>query len=157
MNLRVIGVDTGEDKRKMVLGYGAETFLDFLEFPNPAALTAAVVAASAGLGPHAALIASGSGAAYDQALLYLRAHGTLVCVGLPTDAWISADVMLTVSKALRIVGSFVGNRQDAVEALDFVARGRVMPRVSVEPLEAVASVFEKMEKGQISGRVVVKC
>lgn len=141
----------------MVLSYGAETFLDFLAFPSPAALTAAVLAASGGLGPHAALIASGSGAAYDQALGYLRAHGTLVCVGLPTDAWIRADVMLTVSKALRIVGSFVGSRQDAVEALDFVARGRVVPRIEVGELGEVAGVFERMEKGSVNGRVVVKC
>lgn len=150
----MIGVDTGADKRAMVLGYGAETFIDFQDAGD---LTAKIVAASAGLGPHAAIIASGSGAAYDQALLYLRAHGTLVCVGLPTDAWIRADVMLTVSKALRITGSFVGNRQDAVEALDFVARGLVMPRIAIEPLDRVASVFERMEKGLISGRVVVKC
>lgn len=157
MNLRVIGIDTGPAKRALVLSYGAETFLDFLSYPSPSALTSAILEASASLGPHAAVIASGASAAYSHALSYLRAHGTLVAVGLSTDAWIEADVMLTVSKALRVVGSFVGNRQDAVEALDFVARGKVVPQVEVGKLEDVGEVFGRLERGEVSGRVVVKC
>jgi propanol-preferring alcohol dehydrogenase len=62
---------------------------------------------------------SSSGAAYDEALEYLRPHGALVAVGLPPDTYIKANVFWTVLKALRIVGSYVGNRQDAIEALDF--------------------------------------
>lgn len=58
---------------------------------------------------------SSSGAAYNEALEYLRPHGTLVAVGLPPDTYIKANVFWTVFKALRIVGSYVGNRQDAIE------------------------------------------
>lgn len=63
----------------------------------------------------------------------------------------------TVAKGLHIVGSFVGNRQDAIEALDYVARGAVKPMVAVEPLANVESIYERLEKGQIGGRVVVSC
>lgn len=58
---------------------------------------------------------------------------------------------------LRIVGSNIGNRQDAIEALDFAARGKVKPQIAVEPLENLQSVFDRMERGAISGRIVLKC
>lgn len=45
---------------------------------------------------------SSSGAAYNEALEYLRPHGTLVAVGLPPDTWIKANVFWTVFKALRV-------------------------------------------------------
>lgn len=91
----------------------------------------------------AAIITSPTSTGYNQALDYLRPHGTLVAVGLPPDTYISANVrpspplsrsllissgvtqvFWTVFKALRIVGSYVGNRQDAIEALDLAARVR---------------------------------
>ena len=50
---------------------------------------------------------SSSGAAYNEALEYLRPHGTLVAVGLPPDTYIKANVFWTVFKALRITGSYV--------------------------------------------------
>jgi len=84
-------------------------------------------------------------------------HGTLVAVGLPPDTYIKANVFWTVFKALRIVGSYVGNRQDAIEALDFAARGKVKAEIAVEPLSNLESVYHRMESGQLTGRIVLKC
>lgn len=153
MSLRVIAVDSGEEKKKLCASYGAEIFLDFKDSGN---FIDRVKEVTGGLGPHAALMTSSSGAAYNEALEYLRPHGTLVAVGLPPDTWIKANVFWTVFKALRIVGSYVGNRQDAVEALDFALRGKVVPQIVIEPLENLRSVYERMEKGQVSGRIVLK-
>ncbi|KAI5474696.1 alcohol dehydrogenase [Pseudohyphozyma bogoriensis] len=153
MSLRVIAVDTGADKKKLCASYGAETFLDFKE---PGNFIDRVKAVTGGLGPHAAIMASSGGGAYQQALEYLRPHGTLVAVGLPPDTFIQASVFWTVFKALRIVGSYVGNRQDAIEALDFAARGKVKAEVVVEPLANLESVYHRMEAGQISGRIVLE-
>jgi propanol-preferring alcohol dehydrogenase len=119
---------------------------------------------------------SSSGAAYNEALEYLRPHGTLVAVGLPPDTYIKANVFWTVFKALRITGSYVlpqplshrprswrlcdcryvGNRQDAVEALDLAARGKVKAQISIEPLANLESVYHRMETGQLAGRIVLK-
>ena len=154
LNLRVIAIDTGADKEKLVKGYGAATFLDFKE---PGNMIDRIKAVSGGIGPHAAIIASGADAAYDQALEYLRPHGTLVAVGLPGNCHIKANVFWTVFKALRIVGSYVGNRQDAIEALSFVAQGKVAPMIAIEPLKNLESVYKRMEAGQINGRIVLKC
>lgn len=80
-----------------------------------------------------------------------------MCVGLPANATLQAQVYSTVCTGLRIVGSNIGNRQDAIEALDFAARGKVKPQIAVEPLENLQSVFDRMERGAISGRIVLKC
>jgi propanol-preferring alcohol dehydrogenase len=154
MSLRVIAVDTGDDKKALCASYGAETFIDFKQ---PGSIIDHIKAATGGLGPHAAIMASSGGAAYDQALEYLRPHGTLVAVGLPPDTYIKASVFWTVFKALRIVGSYVGNRQDAIEALDFAARGKVKAEISIEPLKNLESVYHRMETGAISGRIVLEC
>ncbi|KAL8277108.1 hypothetical protein RQP46_010536 [Phenoliferia psychrophenolica] len=154
MSLRVIAVDTGADKKALCASYGAEIFIDF---KAPGSMIDKVKAVTGGLGPHAAIMAASSGAAYDEALEYLRPHGTLVAVGLPPDTYIKANVFWTVFKALRIVGSYVGNRQDAIEALDFAARGKVHAQISVEPLSNLASVYHRMENGGIGGRIVLEC
>ncbi|CAG7854163.1 Alcohol dehydrogenase 1; AltName: Full=Alcohol dehydrogenase I [Serendipita indica DSM 11827] len=153
IGLRPIAVDTGEEKRKLCMELGAEKFIDFRTSQD---IKADIRAATDGLGPHAAVIASSSAAAYNDALEYLRNHGTLVAVGLPADSYIKANVFWTVFRALRIVGSYVGNRQDAIEALDFAARGKVKAIVKVQPLKSLAEVYEGMEKGTVSGRIVLE-
>ena len=69
MSLRVIAVDTGASKEALCRGYGAEFFIDFKTTKN---LVADIKAAAGGLGPHAAILASSSGEAYNEALEYLR-------------------------------------------------------------------------------------
>ncbi|GAA6026975.1 hypothetical protein JCM8097_006009 [Rhodosporidiobolus ruineniae] len=156
IGLRVVGIDTGADKQKLLQSYGVDIFVDFREHSAPGALIQEVKRVCGGVGPHAAIIASAGGAAYNEALEYIRPHGTLVAVGLPPDTYIKANVFWVVFKALRIVGSYVGNRQDAIEALDFAARGAVKPQIVVEPLANLESVYHRMEKGAISGRIVLK-
>ncbi|GAA5978848.1 hypothetical protein JCM11641_003585 [Rhodosporidiobolus odoratus] len=157
IGLRVVGIDSGEEKKKLLCTYGVDDFIDFRAHSGPGELIAEVKRVCGGLGPHAAIIAAAGGAAYNEALEYIRPHGTLVAVGLPPDTYIKANVFWTVFKALRIVGSYVGNRQDAIEALDFAVRGKVKPQIVVEPIDNVESVYHRMENGQISGRIVLKC
>ncbi|GAA5965304.1 hypothetical protein JCM8115_002248 [Rhodotorula mucilaginosa] len=157
IGLRVVGIDTGSEKEKLLSQYGAEGFIDFKKFSKEGELIKEVKRVCGGEGPHAAVITSAGGAAYNDALEYLRPHGTLVAVGLPPDTYIKANVFWTVFKSLRIVGSYVGNRQDAIEALDFAARGKVKPQIVVEPLKNLPEVYKRMEAGAVSGRIVLKC
>jgi len=156
MGLRVIAIDTGDDKRKLCASYGADKFVDFKDHSDPEKFIKAIKDMCDGVGPHAAVVAAAGAAAYEQALEYIRPTGTLVAVGLPPDTFIKANVFFTVFYSKRIVGSYVGNRQDAVEALDFAARGKVTPRIEVCSLEQLPEVYERMEKGQVAGRIVLK-
>ncbi|GAA5978432.1 hypothetical protein JCM5350_001165 [Sporobolomyces pararoseus] len=156
MGIRVVAIDTGDDKKKLVMGYGADKFIDFKDYKDPQEMIKAIKDQCDGVGPHAAIVAASGAAAYEQALEFVRPTGVLVAVGLPPDTYIKANVFFTVFHSKKIVGSYVGNRQDAVEALDMALRGKVSPRIEVVPLSQLPEVYERMEKGTLTGRVVLK-
>ncbi|GAA6041921.1 hypothetical protein NBRC10512_002631, partial [Rhodotorula toruloides] len=87
---------------------------------------------------------------------FLRPRGTLVAVALASNTKIEAELFGFIGKGLTIVGSYVGSRSDALEALDFVARGKVKPQVVVKPMREIQQVLETLEKGQVDGRLVLK-
>ncbi|KAI0308925.1 GroES-like protein [Amylostereum chailletii] len=153
MGLRVVAIDTGDDKRDMCLRRGAEKWIDFKKSTN---VVEDVKAVTGGLGPHAAVITSPMSTAYEQAFQYLRPTGTLVAIGLPTGYSLSHPLAGIVSKSLRIVGSNVGNFQDAVEALDLVQRGKVQAHITLRKLEDLDDIFQEMSEGKLVGRAVVQ-
>lgn len=79
----------------------------------------------------------------------------MVCVGLPAGAKISASVFSTVVRMLTIKGSYVGNRLDTQEAIDFFARGLISAPYKIGKLSELPTIFEMMEKNQIVGRFVL--
>ncbi|EJF57406.1 GroES-like protein [Dichomitus squalens] len=156
MGLRVVAVaphaDTGAEKKELCLKLGAEKWIDFRETKD---LVKDIVDATDGLGAHAAVVTAANGQAYAQAIDYLRMGGTLMVVGLPARASLSADIFFTVTKSISIVGSYVGNRQDAREALDIAARGKVKVHFVLKPLSELSKTYEGLAEGTIVGRVVL--
>lgn len=121
MGLRVIGVDHSS-KAALVRESGAEAFIAFDEVPD---VVEAIVQASGGLGVHAAINLTPSMPAYDQGLRCLRFGGRLVAIGIPEGDMqpiASANAQTLIFKELSILGVAVGNRQEAIECLDMMAR-----------------------------------
>ncbi|KXN83415.1 Alcohol dehydrogenase 1 [Leucoagaricus sp. SymC.cos] len=131
-----------------------EKWVDFGESKN---LVADVQAATGGPGPQAAIVATGSAESFTQAALYLKSTGTLIGVGVPSGkALLNLPIALLVSKSLRIIGTMVGDRQDADEAITIAPLGKVRTRFETKPLEDINGVFKAMSEGRIAGRVVLK-
>ncbi|KAI6223153.1 alcohol dehydrogenase [Aphelenchoides fujianensis] len=86
---------------------------------------------------------------------WCRTRGTVVLVALPKDAKVSIDVFSTVFRAITVKGSYVGNRQDTIEAIDFFNRGLIKIPMEVEPLSQLPDVFKRMKSGEINGRIVL--
>lgn len=86
---------------------------------------------------------------------YLGPRGTLVCVGLPNNASIAVDPARMVVEGQRIIGTAVGNRRDAAEALDLVALGKVKVELEVRPMSEIKEIYKDLEAGKIKGRVVI--
>lgn len=63
---------------------------------------------------------------------------------MPANAFLKAPVFTIVVKMIDIRGSYVGNRQDAKEAVDFFARGLIHAPFKTAPLENLPKVFELM-------------
>ncbi len=94
MGLRPIAIDGGADKKKACLDLGADAYVDFLTSKD---IVQDVKKASGdGLGPQAVVLLAVSEKPFQQASQYVRSKGTIVCVGLPADAFIKAPVFDTV-------------------------------------------------------------
>ncbi|CCD22847.1 alcohol dehydrogenase ADH5 NDAI_0A06930 [Naumovozyma dairenensis CBS 421] len=151
MGYRILGIDGGEEKEKLFRELGGEIFIDFTKTKD---IVGDIIKATNG-GAHGVINVSVSEAAIGASTEYCRANGTVVLVGLPRDAKCKSDVFNQVVKSISIVGSYVGNRADTREALDFFSRGLVKSPIHIAPLSDLPEIFGKMEKGQIVGRYVV--
>jgi len=152
MGLKVIAVDTGMDKKKLCLDLGADKWIDFNETKD---IVADIKAATDGLGAHSAIVTTASPTGYQQALEYLRKGGSLMVVGLPGHANLEASIFFIVFKAINIIGSYVGNRQDAIEAIDIAAQGCVKCHFTCKGLPDLENVYTELMEGSITGRVVL--
>ena len=153
MGFRVIGIDSGS-KKDFAIECGAEIFIDF-EKQNA---EEEVKNATGGLGAQAVLVLTAANGAYAMAMNLLRFAGTMVCVGIPEGELkpiATAYPWMMVVKELTIKGSAVGNRKDAIETLDFAARGLLKTHFRTEKMEALTDVFEEMDKAALKGRVVL--
>ncbi|KAF8469661.1 chaperonin 10-like protein [Kalaharituber pfeilii] len=153
MGLEILAIDTGKDKQDMCLNkLGAAKFVDFATTKN---IVADVKAATEGLGPHAVIVVAANEKPFAQAAEYVRSRGTVVCVGLPAGARASADVFSMVTKMIKVCGSYVGNRADTQEALDFFKRGKISAPFKVMGMSQLQEVYKMMEEGKIVGRIVL--
>ncbi|KAJ4178360.1 hypothetical protein NW767_014882 [Fusarium falciforme] len=151
MGMRVIAVDGGQ-KEKMCRDLGAEEFIDFSED------VVGEVMRITTYGAHGVLVAASPQEAYDIAPLTLRARGTMVALAIPRYPTVVAgsSAAIVSGKRLNIVGSLVGTKKEAEEALDFTARGLIHPVLTKGTLGDVDKFCDLLEAGQIPGRVVLK-
>jgi propanol-preferring alcohol dehydrogenase len=154
MGVRVIAIDGGEEKRKMCTEkLGAEFFVDFSTSKN---LVADVQKVTPGnLGPHVVILVAVNEKPFQQAAEYVRPRGTVICIGMPAGAYLKAPVFETVVKMIRIQGSYVGNRKDSSEAIEFFRRGLIKAPYMIVGLSELQSVYDKMKGGAIAGRYVL--
>ncbi|KAJ4394807.1 hypothetical protein N0V93_004027 [Gnomoniopsis smithogilvyi] len=157
MGYRVIAVDAGAEKGRYALQEGAEHYVDIL---NPEVMAngvgAEVKKLSSGLGAPAVIVCAGAGAAYQSAMDMLAPFGTLMCLGIPPPPQtFSIHPLQFIQYGYRIMGSAVGTRRDTIEALEFVQRGLVKPKVQWAELERMAELMDEVTKGKVQGKYVI--
>lgn len=153
MGLHPIAIDRGSEKETLCKKLGATEFVDFSATKD---LVADVKAATPdGEGPSAALLVAVQEKPFQQAAQYVRSKGVVVCIGLPADAKISNPVFDTVIRMISFKGSYVGNRADTAEAIDFYRRGLIEVPFKTVGLSELKSVYDLMEEGKIAGRYVL--
>jgi len=148
MGLRVVAIDIDDSKLALATRLGAEVAVN----ARTSDVVAEVQKATGGV--HGVLVTAVHPQAFGQAIGLARRGGTIVFNGLPPGDF-PAPIFDIVLKGLTIRGSIVGTRQDMAEALDFYARGLIHPTVESARLDDINEVFDRMERGQIDGRVVI--
>lgn len=148
MGLNIIAVDIDDDKLETARKLGAAHTVNALK-TDPAAFIHKEVG-----GAHGGLITAVSTKAFSQAMGYVRSGGTLVLNGLPPGEF-PISIFDMVMKGTTIRGSIVGTRLDMIEALSFFADGKIKSVTQTDKLENINTIFEKLEKGQVEGRIVL--
>lgn len=149
MGLQVCAVDIDDEKLALAKTLGADLVVN-AKLPGA---REAVIKGTNG-GAHGVLITAPSLAAFKQGVGMTRKRGTCVLVGLPPGDF-PLPLFDVVANCITVRGSFVGTREDMAEALDFAARGLVKADIELQPLSAINSIFERLEHGQVAGRVVL--
>jgi propanol-preferring alcohol dehydrogenase len=145
----VIAFDVNEEKLALGRELGASVAIDVAD-PN------AVKQARQLGGMHVCVVTSAAKAAYDMALRCLRPTGTLAVVGLPAEA-LSFQALALVGAEARIVSAAVGTRDDIRAVLALAASGQLVCRIEEAPLTDVNDVLARMRRGDIRGRIVLRC
>ncbi|KAG8216667.1 alcohol dehydrogenase [Butyriboletus roseoflavus] len=156
MRMTKLSQTPGRKKRSFVSTLGRRIWFDFKDFNNDARnLVKAVKEACDGPGAHSAIVTLPRSEGYVQAVEYLRPAGTLMAVGLPGDAKLDTSIFWTVLKGISVKGSYVGNRQDAIEAIDIAASGKVKVNYARKGLTDLQQVYNDLEEGKVVGRIVL--
>lgn len=107
-----------------------------------------------GGGSHGVLITAPLLAAFRQGVAMTRRRGTCVLVGLPQGEF-PLPLFDAVVRCITVRGSFVGTRKDMAAHLQSAADGKVRADIELQPLLAINTVFERLEKGEVPSRVIL--
>ncbi len=149
MGLQVCAVDIDDGKLAHATSLGADCVVN-----ASAGDPVEAVRHATGGGAHGVLITAPSLGAFKQGVGMTRKRGTCALVGLPPGDF-PLPLFDVVANCITIRGSFVGTRQDMVEALAFAADGRVHADIELQPLTAINDVFHRLEHGDVPSRVVL--
>ncbi|KAM6511794.1 hypothetical protein FALCPG4_016788 [Fusarium falciforme] len=154
MGYRVIAVDAGASKEAYCKSQGAEHYVDVTSSEDAGKQ---VKNLTNGQGARAVVVTATAAAAYQKAFDMLGPFGTLMCVSiLGEEAKVMFHPLWFIDNGWTVKGSSVGTRADILEALEFVRRRVVIPRIKWADLEDVEGLMQKMSKGQLEGKYVMK-
>lgn len=148
MGFKVAAVDIDEDKLRLARTLGADITVN-AKATDPGPYLQKEIGGAQGV-----LVTAVSPIAFSQALGMVRRGGTVSLNGLPPGDF-PLSIFDTVLRGITVRGSIVGTRLDLQEALAFAADGRVRATVQAEGLDSINSVFDRMARGEIEGRVVL--
>jgi alcohol dehydrogenase, propanol-preferring len=148
MGLHVAAIDIGPEKLQLARKLGAELVVDAKLEDAPAVIQKEIG------GAHGVLVTAVSLPAFKQALGTLRRGGTCVLNGLPAGEF-PVSIFDLVLNGQTIRGSIVGTRKDLEEALQFAAEGKVKATIEKQPLTSINSIFDRLKKGKVNGRIVL--
>jgi alcohol dehydrogenase, propanol-preferring len=149
MGLHVAAIDIDDAKLKHAKELGAD-----LVFNAKAGDPAAALKKETDGGAHGVLITAASLIAFKQGIGMTRKRGTCVLIGLPPGD-VPVPLFDVVANCTTVRGSFVGNRQDMVEALAFGVEGKVKADIELQPLSAINDIFKRLKQGDVPARVVI--
>jgi len=106
-------------------------------------------------GVDAAIVFTAAAAAIPQAFRALKRGGTLVLVGLSVTNY-ELPLVDTVLKGVTVKGSYLGSREDLAAVFGLAEEGVVRPHVHTHGLAEAPTLLDRLRRGELPGRAVVK-
>ncbi len=95
-------------------------------------------------------------ATWDRSVRALAPGGRLVICGNTTGWDAAIDLRFLFSRQLSLLGSYMGTKGELLQAVRFLADGRLAPLVdAVLPLEAAADAHRRLEAGDVVGKLLL--
>lgn len=155
MGARVIAVDISEEKLAAARTFGAEATINSLQCDFAAEIRRLTGGEGADL---IVEIVAGTQVpiVLEKSIDALRLAGRLVLLGYQYGQRFSLDPQKVVYDELEVIGSRSSIRQDLMDVISLVERGKVKPVISeCFPLEQANEAFEKLRKSASLGRMVL--
>jgi alcohol dehydrogenase, propanol-preferring len=149
MGLNVAAIDIDDAKLDLARRLGATITVNARR-ENPAE----VIRRETGGGVQGVLVTAVSEKAFEQAIGVVARGGTVALNGLPPGDF-PLNIFGLVLNGITVRGSIVGTRLDLQESIDFAAAGKVKATIETARLEDINTVFDRMHKGKIEGRIVL--
>jgi NADPH:quinone reductase-like Zn-dependent oxidoreductase len=150
---RVIAVTSGEENVRRVREIGADEALDRRD-PG-IDLAKEIRGLTGGRGVDVALDGVGQ-ALWTVVLRSLGPDGRVVCYGATTGAKVSLDLRHVFWKQLQVIGSTMASRAEFEEVMALVGEGGLVPQIDeVLPMDAIRAAHERLEAGDVFGKLVL--
>lgn len=143
----VVAVDPSPQRRALAASLGADAVLDSAEVAE------AVGDLTGGRGADLVLDFVGTDASHAAGIEMLVRGGTYSIIGF--GGMVSVPSAAMVGKEITIVANLVGNWIDLWEVIQLHARGKLILKTEMHPLEDVNDVLAKLREGEVTGRAVL--
>jgi NADPH:quinone reductase-like Zn-dependent oxidoreductase len=141
-----------EDKREVLRGRTADLVLDH----HAPELVAQVLEATGGRGASIVFEHIGQ-ATWERSLELCSPGGTIVSAGATSGDDARMNITYMFAKQVRILGSRLGTMEDALDAARHLSSGAFQPLIgSIVSLADLPEAHELMDRGRVTGKVVVK-
>jgi alcohol dehydrogenase, propanol-preferring len=152
---RVAVLDVDEGKLELASKLGADHVFNSLKLGEKEIATQ-LRAITSGRGADAVIDFVGISATSSIGFRVLARGGTLIIVGLAGGV-VELPLPLFPLRGAQVSGNFTGTLGDLIELVQIAKRGIVSPVVSgVYPLEEANLALEKLRRGKVEGRVMLK-
>lgn len=152
---RVIAVDIDDKKLEIAKAFGAEAVINSSR-ENSVAVIREV---TGGLGADLVIEVIGGPTipeVLEQSVKMLRLGGRLVILGYEYGQRFYLDPQTLVYNEIEIIGSRSSTRQDLIDVISLVERGRIKPLIAEKiPLEKANEAFGRLRKSTVVGRMVL--
>jgi 2-desacetyl-2-hydroxyethyl bacteriochlorophyllide A dehydrogenase len=152
MGARVIAVDRREAPLRRASEYGADFVVDSSERDSQKA----VIGITGGKGADVIIENVGSGRSMPWSLPCLKRRGRLVLVGYDSSDPYPLNAMEMHYNEWMICGSRASTKQEVLESIDLVQKGKIKPVVSkLLPWTKANEAIKEIQKGTEVGRTVL--